>query len=258
MDEKKVAFITCVSDKILYKRCLQYVENLEVPQGFTIEIKKIDGARGMPSAYNQAMEESEAKYKVYFHHDTFIYNRKLIQEIVTLFTKYPQIGLLGVAGGTRLPRSGIWFEDGLHSFGKAWEYRRGGVLLYPLGPLNRRKERIVRYFPVFPPYKPVMVVDGLIMMTQYDLSWRVDLYDSFFYYEGPQCLEFVKKGYIVAIPYQKQPWCMHWGPQVERTPEQHREMWVKIRANAEIFVREYSEFIGKNVKEILKDRDNQL
>lgn len=244
LDPRKVAFISCVNDEELHQRCVSYLDRLEVPPCFTVERRFIRGAHGMPSAYNQAMRESDAKYKVYLHQDTFIHNRRLIGDIVDLFSAHPHLGMIGVVGGSRLPKSGIWFEDGLHSFGKVREYRASGMKLFGLG--NQRKERLVRFRPVRQPYRPVLVIDGLIMITQYDLAWREDLYDSFLYYEGPHSLEFIKAGYQVGVIHQRSPWCTHWGPLEDRGPEEHTRMWRGIRANAEIFVIEYSRFIGKN------------
>lgn len=251
MELQKVTFVICINDETLYGRCRSYLHQLIIPAGFTIEVKEIRGAKGMASAYNRAMRESDAKYKVYLHQDTFIFNRHLIGDMVNIFSKYPQIGMLGVVGGTRLPKSGIWFHDGLHSFGKVWEYRGPGIQL-PLPHWNERRERIVRFRPVTRPFQPVLVIDGLIMMTQYDITWREDLYDSFLYYEGPQSLEYIKHGYWVAIPYQKEPWCMHWGPHRERTAEETRRMWTGIRANAAIFLKEYPDFIGVGVEQVLQ------
>ena len=251
MDPKKIAFIACVNDEELYSRCKENIDKLEIPEGYSIEIQKIVGAGGMPSAYNQAMQKTDAKYKVYLHQDTFICNPKMLFEMLELFRANPKIGMLGMVGGTRLPKGGIWFEDGLHSYGKVREYRRSGIKL--IGDLFGRRETIQRFLPVWEKYKPVLVIDGLLMITQYDIPWREDLYDSFLYYEGPHSLEFIKAGYLVAIPglKDKDIWCMHWGPQSERTAADHEKMWKGIRENTRIFVSEYSEFIGKNIKDIL-------
>ncbi len=253
LNPQKVAFISCINDEALYQRCRQYIEELVIPPGINIEFKEIRGAKGMASAYNQAILESTAKYKVYLHQDTFIYHKNLISEIINCFTKYPKIGMLGAVGGTKLPPSGIWFEDGWHSYGKVWEYRRPGIKLPFLPSFNQRKKRLVRFRPFSGEYQPVLVIDGLVMITQYDLPWREDLYDSFLYYEGPHCLEFIKNGYQVALPYQKNPWFMHWGPETDRTPEEHRKMWEKIRANSRLFVREYAAYIDKDIKNILNN-----
>ncbi len=252
LDPSKIVFITCVNVEGLYSRCRKYLEEIEIPEGITVEIKEIRGAKGMASAYNQIIRESDAKYKVYLHQDTFVLNRRIVSDIISFFKQYPQIGMIGQVGGSKLPRGGIWFENGLHSFGKIWEYRSAGVKLPFLTGFNRRRFRMVRFRPVKRPYQPVLVIDGLFMATQYDLFWREELYDSFLYYEGPHSLEFIKHGYQVAVPYQKEPWVMHWGPEIERSPAQHQKMWEGIRKNAVIFVREYAQFIGKNVYHFIK------
>lgn len=252
LDPSKIIFITCVNDEALYTRCRQYLEELEVPEGISVEIKEIRGAKGLSSAYNQVIRESNAKYKVYFHQDTFIYNRQIISDIIAFFNRYPQVGMLGQVGGSKLPRGGIWFENGPFSFGKIWEYRGPGIKIPFLSFWNKRKIRMIRFRPVRRPYQPVLVIDGLFMVTQFDIPWREELYDGFLYYEGPHCLEFIKRGYLVVIPYQKTPWIMHWGPIVERTPAQHKKMWEGIRINAAIFVKEYKEYIGKNVYHFIR------
>jgi hypothetical protein len=254
LDPSKVLFTICVNDENLFVRCRQYLEALEIPQGITVEIKEIRGAKGLASAYNQAIRESNAKYKFYIHQDTFIYNRQIIADVIAFFKQYPEVGMLGQVGGSKLPRGGIWFENGLFSFGKIWEYRSAGIKIPFLTFVNKRKVRMVRFRPIKRPYQPVLVIDGLFMVTQVDVPWREELYDSFLYYEGPQSLEFIKRGYLVVIPYQKKPWIMHWGPIVERTPAQHQKMWEGIRKNAVIFTREYKEYIGKNVYHFIRKK----
>lgn len=250
MNPYKVCFVICINDEELYRRCRGFLDKMSIPVNFQTEMIEIRDAKGIPSAYNRAIQQSDAKYKVYLHQDTFIYNSNLIADIVSFFASHPKVGLIGVVGGSKLPQSGIWFENGLYCFGKVREYRRSGIRL-PVPSWNARKERIIRFRPVRKPYQPVFVVDGLLMITQYDIPWRVDLYDSFLYYEGPQCLEFIKQGYQVAVPYQKEPWCMHWGPQNDRSAADHEKMWRGIRANAAIFNREYADFINKDIKQFL-------
>jgi hypothetical protein len=58
-------------------------------------------------------------------------------------------------------------------------------------------------------YETVQVVDGLLMVTQYDLPWREDLFQSWHFYDASQCMEFAKAGYTVAVPKQEKPWCLH-------------------------------------------------
>lgn len=246
MDAHRFAFITSVSDENLYTECLRHLEALEIPPGCTVEKIKVTGATSLVEAYNGAMRQSKAKYKIYVHQDVFILNRHLLADLLHLFTTYPRIGLMGVIGSTRLPKSGIWFQDGLHCYGKVWEYRRGGGLHHLLGwwnPRNARRKRLTRYWPVRGEYVSAVGVDGLILMTQYDVPWRTDLYGGFIYYEGPHCLEFIKRGHLVAIPRQEEPWCLHWGNEQERTPEQDRRYQAEFHRNMGIFRQEYASFL---------------
>ncbi len=252
MDEKKFCFICCVTDEVLYAEAERHIDALNIPDGYKIEKVKITGARGMAEAYQKAMQESDARYKIYLHQDTFILNQNLLLDVLRLFTRHPRIGMIGVVGAARLPSSGIWFNSALHSFGEVRERRRGGGLNYLLGSWNKQKDRLMRFRKVRKAYLPVVVIDGLIMITQYDIPWRTDLYGGFIYYEGPQCIEFIKHGYEVIVPRQEATWCMHYGNRIERAPKEDKRYQAQFRANMEIFRREYAEFLQKPVRLLLE------
>jgi len=252
LNEKKFAFITCVNDEILYRRCLEHIESLHIPEGFSVEKIRINGAKDINEAYNDAMRGSDAKFKIYLHQDTFIKNKNFLSDICRIFTRDPTIGMIGVVGARRLPSNGIWFKNNWwHCYGKVLEYRRGGILQKILGPFNKRKERVVFFKKVKEEFMPVVVIDGLIMVTQYDVPWRTDLYKGFLYYEGPHCIEFIKRGYKVVIPRQETPWVMHYGPRSEKSKVEHRMIWEGLEDRLNIFRKEYKDFIGKDVKKLL-------
>ncbi|MCL4514681.1 MAG: glycosyltransferase family protein [Firmicutes bacterium] len=252
MDGKKFCFISCVNDEVLYAECERHIDALHTPDGYKIEKVKITGAKGMAEAYQKAMQQSDARYKVYLHQDTFILNKNLLHDVLQLFTRHPRIGMIGVVGATRLPSSGVWFNSALHSFGEARENRRGGGLNYLLGKWNKQTDRLMRFRRVRGEYLPVVVIDGLIMITQYNIPWRTDLYGGFIYYEGPQCIEFIKQGYEVVVPRQKPTWCMHYGNRTERAKDEEERYRAQFRANMEIFRREYAEFLRKPARTLLE------
>ena len=256
LDERAIAFVTCVSNPEQYAQCRRYIEALEMPEGFRVEVHAVVGARGMPSGYNAVLRRSRAKYKVYLHQDVFLLHRGLLREALQIFSD-PTIGMIGVVGATQLPANGVWFRNNpLHCYGQLWEYRRSGGPKKLLGPLNRRSNRLMTFRAVRPRVLPVATVDGLLMITQYDLPWREDLYDGFIYYEGPQCLEFIKRGWAVVIPRQERDriWCLHYGPPDGQ--ERSGEAWAAYMAEfdrvMEIFRREYSEFLQVPVDELLR------
>lgn len=195
MNDKKVAFIICVNDEIYYSECAWYINNLNVPLGYEIDIICITGVESMAQGYNAAMESSDAKYKVYLHQDTFIYNKNFIQDIVKIFMENENLGLLGVLGGTILPKDAVVFTS--WNIGKAYICD------------NKRNLWLEGNQDFEGSWAEVKAVDGMILITQYDIRWREDLDLGWHFYDVTQALEFTRKGYKVGVPYQESPSCMH-------------------------------------------------
>ena len=110
MNEKEICFIICTNDKLYAEECLYYINHLIIPEGYQIDILTVEEAKSMTSGYNEAMEYSQAKYKVYLHHDTFIVNPFFIQDILDIFQSDKQIGMIGVIGAPKIPKNGIMWD----------------------------------------------------------------------------------------------------------------------------------------------------
>ncbi len=192
--ENKMAFITCVNNDEVYKECLFYLGQLVVPEGMEIEFIPVYHAESMTSGYNQAMKSSDAKYKVYLHQDMFLLNRNFIRDCLACFESGKEIGMLGIWGGNQhLP-------DG--AFLKRWNvgrtYACNASYAFELkGNFDRE------------PYCEVLAVDGMLMVTQTDIWWREDIFTGFDFYDISQSMEFLKKGYKVAVPFMTDSWGMH-------------------------------------------------
>lgn len=221
MDERKICFILCSNDEVLATECLRYVKNLVVPKGFSIETLVICDADSMTSGYNQAMKQSNAKYKVYLHQDVLLIEPDFIVKMIELFTKHPEIGMFGVVGNTSLAKDGCPWSDGMQ--------RRIGELY---GDLIYEKRYSV-FAKIEKEYEKVIVLDGLLMATQYDLPWREDLFHGWDFYDCSQSIEFWKAGYQVVVPHMEQPWCLHDNDILHM---EHYEKWRKV------FEKEYKDF----------------
>ncbi|HHW15705.1 MAG TPA: hypothetical protein GXX28_12370, partial [Firmicutes bacterium] len=210
----------------------------------------IRGGRSIAAAYDEAMRSSDARYKVYLHDNALILEPRLLYHLLDLFAD-PKIGMIGITGGTRIPKSGVWYHDALHSRGYFMRHGRevGIPFIWLPDWLNPKKIRPFRYLPVLGRYTPVACVDGVFMATQHDVPWRKDLFGGFIYYEGPQCLEFIKRGYEVVVARQKRPWVLHLDPK-ERTREEDEAYHARFREVMEVFRREYAPFIGKHIDAI--------
>lgn len=197
MDSHKISFIICCNDKLYRKECELYINQLNIPEGYTIDIHAITGASSMAAGYNHGMKESDAKYKVYLHQDVFIINKDFLKETLSHFQHHPEIGMLGMVGTKRLPSNGCMWTTPM---------RTGAVRCC----IFRTNDE---YFdipvPASRPLSQVQAIDGLLMMTQYDIRWREDLFTGWDFYDVSQSMEFTRQGYRIAIPYQQTPWVMH-------------------------------------------------
>ena len=193
-NENKIAFIFCCNDVQYQKECSSYIMELDLPAEYELEILPIIGAKSMAAGYNQAIQKSDAKYKVYLHQDVFIWNKHFIYDILNIFSD-SGIGMIGVLGGVNIPDDGILYPAWNVGMTYACDTEDAGT--------NQGKN------PQKGECLQVEAIDGMLMATQYDLYWREDLFPQWDFYDISQAFEFRKKGYSVVVPHQDKPWCMH-------------------------------------------------
>jgi len=187
-DNHKICFITCVNDENLYEKCVDFIKRLIIPLNISVEYKSVRDASSMCEGYNKAMAGSDARYKVYLHQDAYITYSYFIHRLLKLFEDQT-VGLAGVIGARSLPESFVWWES---------EYKYGRVIETTLG-FPRELKYPTR---VNNKYEEVVVVDGLLMATQYDVPWRADILKGWHFYDVSQSLEFRRAGYKIVVPMQ--------------------------------------------------------
>jgi glycosyltransferase involved in cell wall biosynthesis len=220
-NERKIAFIYCYDDEKLLSESNLAIQSLTIPFGYEKEIIPVENATSMCAGYNIGMHSTDAKYKVYLHQDVFIINKDFINDILEIFENNNKIGLLGVVGGKVIPTNGEWTEAN-NKFGKVYDNHTG-------------KMQLISFDDIVNDYESVKAVDGLIMISQYDIPWREDVFKGWHFYDISQCVEFLKKGYQVAVPKQEEPWCKHNG---EITPLKNG-----YEENRNIFLDYYSTYL---------------
>lgn len=141
------------------------------------------GCKSLTSGYNEAIRRSPSKYKVFLHEDVFIAHPDFLLRALSLFAQFPDLGLLGVAGSETLPASGVWWES---------PRKAGKVLALWPGP------ELLDFGGAEEGFSTVVAVDGLLMMTQYDLEWDERL-NGFHFYDTSQSLRFWQHGYKVGV-----------------------------------------------------------
>lgn len=193
MNDRKICFIMCANNEDYMEEQIQYLNHLQIPQGYEIDVLTVQGADSMTSGYNEAMKASDAKYKVYLHQDTFIINKNFIADLLEIF-KEEKIGLVGMVGTPHLPENAIMWNG--FRYGKLYSSMIYQAGISVIGEMSEK-------------YKEVEAVDGFLMATQYDVEWREDLFQKWDFYDVSQSFEFRKQGYKVVVPNTEEPWCIH-------------------------------------------------
>ena len=193
MDSKKVAFIICSDKEIQLKRCISYINELNVPSGIKTEIITLQDSMGLCHAYNKAMGRTNAMFKVYLHHDTYIINRDFIEDMILCFKRHPKAGMLGVIGRKNFANRERLYQN--RHYGTLLETGGEQEILY-----NRYSEKSD---------EKVLHIDGLLMMTCVDIKWREDLFQGWHLYDVSQSLEMDRAGYEIYVPYMDTHWVVH-------------------------------------------------
>ena len=168
------------NNSLYYEECARYISELIVPENMETDVLCITEAKEMAQAYNAAIDNSDATYKVYLHQDVFIYNKHFREEILEIFQTDDNVGMLGVIGGVKLPQDAViwnawnigctWVCDGKRAF-----------------PINYDRDNAKRSM-------YVEAIDGMPMIAKYDIEWRKNLKLGWDFYDISQSVEFRRKG----------------------------------------------------------------
>ena len=194
-DTQQICFIICTNNPIYAEECIHYINHLIVPEGIDVDILTVEEAKSMTAGYNEAMHCTEARYKVYLHHDTFIINRNFIKDCLDIFMNHSEIGMIGNVGVKTMPASGVMWDG--DRYGMLYEQH-----IYETKLLCNAVSSSLKYM-------QVDAIDGFLMVTQYDIPWREDLFDKWDFYDCSQSMEFIRHGYQVVVPSMREPWCVH-------------------------------------------------
>ena len=110
----------------------QFIELLKRTSGIkNLEVLPFEnnGEYSLTQVYNMALTQSSNDIVVLCHDDLYFDSNNWAQKVVNHFKRNEDYGILGVAGSTKLPKSGMWWEDrskmkGIvnhESGGKKWE-----------------------------------------------------------------------------------------------------------------------------------------
>lgn len=194
-NDHKFCFIIATNQECYLKECLLYIQHLAIPAGYTVDILTITEATSIMQAYNEGMNASDAKYKIYVHQDVLITERHFLQKLLDIFLSDSAIGMIGMIGAPQIAKTGCMWH----------ELRYGDI--YQLDELIKSG-----YKSILRPENTICeveVIDGLLMATCVDLPWREDIFSGWDFYDVSQSLEFRRAGYKIVVPRQAPSWTIH-------------------------------------------------
>lgn len=199
MTNNKIAFIMCTNNEIMLEECINYLNMLIVPDGYSTELITITDASSMTAGYNEAMTATDAAIKIYMHQDLFIINRNFLCDIVSIFETDERIGLIGMVGYKNVPKTGtMWYEK-----------RYGCVTMYGTSDKFKGMSIDAYEYKLSDGVESVAVCDGCLLITSKDIRWDEETFDGWDFYDADQCIHFLENGYRVVVPTQKYPWYLH-------------------------------------------------
>ena len=225
MNENKIAFIICTDDRLYYDECIRYLSDLILPENIQADIISADDNGPIAEQYNRAIEQSDAKYRVYLYQNVFIVNKNYINNIIDIFSGNKDVGMIGVTGCRKLPdlNGHKCAAQDLWDAGKVYTNDEFGTHECCYGDITGE-------------FDDVEVIDGMIIATQYDVPWKNTERESC---GISQSFEFIKEGYRVVVPYQTQPWILY---DNSISDCRRSDNW------QDVLINEYGEYLNKNRK----------
>lgn len=184
LSKEKIAIIISTKDELYLEECLGYINELEIPEGYLVDLLTLTASANMAASYNEAMQASDAKYKLYIPDTTLILQKDCLVQCIHIFEENSHIGMLGVLGSN---------NNSDQNMGKA-------IIS------DSERTKLLDFQKEYSGYYCTANLDEAFVFTQYDIPWdetTKTLKDCI----SIQCKCFSQQNYTAAIPYQDVAWC---------------------------------------------------
>lgn len=190
MREKSIDFILCCSNQECVDKCVACINNLIIPEGYSIDIIGASEANSIAEAYNALMIESDAKYKVYLYENIYITDREFLIKAIDEIESDSGIGMLGVLGQNNYIESEIG------------EWNCGTISIVN----NTRAEKIDLNNHL---QKEVDILNGCLLMTAVDVGWESITGDKNGYFDLAHSKKMRAAGYSLRVFNTENPVCLY-------------------------------------------------
>lgn len=158
-----------------------------------------DGTHSLAQAYNIAIQQCTTPYLILTHDDVILPDG-FDQTIIDTFKKYPDFGIIGVAGSPFLPQSGVWFEKRHLMCGRVSHQQTVQSKQKKKTPSKKKWES--KYSALFPAkLMECVVVDGVFIalnLTNIKAPFQENI-EGYHYYDVAFCFENFQKGVKIGV-----------------------------------------------------------
>lgn len=198
IDTTKIAIIILCYNKVLFDETVAYINELNVPIGYNIELVNVSNTDSITAGYNEGMRATDAKYKIYIRENCFLLNKNILNNVISIFEKDDKLGMLGLYGEDYIPYDG--FID-YHNF----QYGKRLNL--------ENRQEVYSLFDTYSDefvdsYNEVAFVSNEFIATSVDFEWDENE-SSNYYFEVYHSLRYIQEGYKVVVPCQNVPWILN-------------------------------------------------
>lgn len=176
-----VDFIIFYKEEQCLNRCISCINDFEIPQGVSLDVLGVSEGESVSEAYDFAMNESEADYKVYVRENVYIVNRHFLSDMIAYMEANPDVAMAGPVGGEKQGRFIEWTKGKINIVNsvRADSFAKGeGTADYLLGEL---------------------------LVTRTDISWKTDREQWF---DIRHCERLREEGFRLGVFPQSEPWCV--------------------------------------------------
>ncbi|RDY28251.1 hypothetical protein CHL78_006605 [Romboutsia weinsteinii] len=191
MDNKKICLIVNMQDEVSYKKCLDFINQIDIPHGYNMEVLLNTEINQKTKFYNIGMKANNAKYKIYLDSTIYIANKNFFYDILKIFNDQ-LIAMIGVVGYKHTLKDNNIEKTKIGNVSNNIDNK--------IVELDSRE--------VTKDYEFVDELDKCMVVTQYDIDWREDLEYNEYLYCAYQSMEFIRRGYKIVVPKQEKAWCI--------------------------------------------------
>jgi GT2 family glycosyltransferase len=154
-----------------------------------------NGSVSLAKAYNQGLEQ--AKYDdIVFIHDDLVLSKNWGRK-THKYLNESDYGIIGIAGTTTLPKSGMWWDNRFEMVGRVWHQQT-----IQDGKKKKTVKYESKYSERFPnQIVPTVIVDGLFIAVKRDriVEKFDENFDGFHFYDIPFCVNNIANGVKIGV-----------------------------------------------------------